>query len=482
MIVRLYTYIKRENSTALPSGSGQSFDCVLKNNTSLISPVLIIDFEDQANPQPHTYNYAYIPDFKRWYFIQDVDVLRGNVWAISMTVDVLGSYRDTIRASYLYLLRNAILYDGDIVDNYYPIKTTYTEREVTNLTPWVPSIDQNIQIELGSFIIGFESRPGSDTDSVYGSVKYVALDLANLCRLVNYLMDSNNISGWSINIDGVSNEAAKAIINPLSFIKSCQWSPIMYSNIDTDEKTGLNIWSWSVPSVSYKIMPNDPPYVRWSVSLDTIPRHPQASRGRYLNTEPFTNMTMCFPPFGLINLDTTLTATANTIRNDITYDVITGMAILETYIEGCQICRLQSQVGVPIQLSQVYNDYLGSAGGVTGGIMNTLGNLLSGNIAGTITSAIGAVGSAANAMRPINSSLGGSGGFADLAGFVRLHATFYDIAEEDRGHAGRPLCREVQMSQATGFCIAMHGDLAINGTISEQLRLKQFLESGFFNE
>lgn len=489
MNIKLFTYVKKENSTARPSGSGRDFNCVMKADTSIINPVIVIDFADQDDPHKHLYNYAYIQEFNRYYFINDIIVKRGLVWEYSLSVDILGTYKDTISGSYLYLLRCAGDYDGDVIDSFYPIKANYQEAVRHLLTPWAPTWEEDLQIDLGTFILGITSRPGSDTDSAFGSIKYIAMTKSDLCVLINYLMDAGNLTQWGITLDGVTAEAAKSIIDPLTFIKSCQWTPIAYSSIETSEKTqGLNIWSWTVPGVRYKIMPSSPPYLRWTIEFTDIPRHPQArSRGNYLNTEPYTKMNMVIPPFGMIELDTTLTAKGYTISNQITYDMVTGMAILESHInniDGPPLCRLQSQVGVPIQLTQVYNDYISAAGGVVGSTLGTIGSILTGNIAGAITGGIGAISSAANAMKPVVSSVGGTGCFADLAGWARLHAVFYDIPDEDRSHNGRPLCKEVYMSQAGihGYCIAMHGDIPINGTAGEQLRLKGYLESGFFYE
>ena len=486
MIIKLYGLAKRENSTLRPSGSGTEFNCVLKNETSIINPTIVIDFSDQADPQPHIYNYAYIPSFNRYYFISDVSSVRGLLWEYTLTCDVLATYKDQISGSSLYLLRCSALFDGDVVDSYYPIKTNYTTASKYVLTPWFQS-GSEVQIDLGTFIIGIASKPGLITDSYFGSVKYVAVTRSELCKLVDYLMDAQTLTNWSISLDGVTAEAAKALIDPLQFIKSCQWSPIMYGSIAGSEQTGLSIWSWSAAGVRYKNMPAAPPYITYTIDFSSIPRHPQASRGGYLNTEPYTKMSMCVPPFGLIELDTTLTAKATHIIGKIIYDLITGVGILEIHyntVDGPPACRIQSQIGVPVQLTQVYNDYIGSAGGVAGGILGTIGSVLTGNIAGAIQGGVSAITSAANAIKPIQSSIGGNGGYSDLDGYATLYAVFYTIPDEDRAHVGRPLCSNVNMSDlaAHTYCLALDGDLAINGTSDEQRALKAFLEGGFYYE
>lgn len=487
MKIRFYTYVKRENSTGIPQSQGHEYEVTLKMATSIMNPVIRLDFADQEDPDVHIFNYAYIPDFNRYYFVEDVKVMRGMIWEYSLRVDILGSFRSTIAVSYLYLLRCSRDYDGDLVDSYYPVRANYTEAYSTQLTPWMPNYDE-VQIPLGVFILGIASKPGSITDSTYGSIKYVALTQSELCKLINFLMDADTINNWQINISGVTAEAAKAIIDPLQFIKSCQWAPLPYSEIDNTEQTGLSIWSWSASGVRYKNMPAAPPYLKWDIVFNSIPQHPKAlTRGRYLNTEPYTKMTLCIPPFGMIELDTTLTASASKLVCSVTYDLITGMGILEVHYgaaTGTPACRVKSQIGVPVQLTQVYNDYISAAGGVVGGALGTLGSILTGNIGGAIMGGVSAITSAANAMKPIVSSAGGTGGYADLDGNAVLYAAFYDVPDEDRAHVGRPLCREVNMSTMSygAYCLAMEGDIAINGTADEQQQLKNYLETGFYYE
>lgn len=489
MIIKLYTINKRENSTQQPFGTGREFNCVFKESTSVVKPDIMINYADQSNPAPHLYNYAYIPDFNRYYFIADQRCVKGLLWEYSLTCDILATYKGVISASELYLLRCSGSFDGNVVDNYYPVKTSYTESVQTVQTPWLHTSSEDVDKNDGCYILGIVSKPGSSTVGFVGSVKYVVVTQANLYTILNYLLDAGNITNQGISFDGVTAEAAKSIIDPLQFIKSCQWTPLMYSQFETTEQTGsLVIWSWTVPSVSYKTVPTNPAYIKQSVSFPLIPRHPlAATRGAYLNTSPYTKMFVLIPPFGAMELDTTLAANSSQLICQIIYDLITGEAIMNMHygsLSGPCPVRLKSQVSVPIQLTQVYNDYISAAGGVVGGALGTLGSILTGNIGGAIMGGISAIGSAVDAMRPVQSSLGGNGGFSDLYGKAQLYAVFYDVADEDRTHVGRPLCQNVQMSQlaAGTYCLAMDGDLPISGTAGEQQTLKEFLESGFYYE
>lgn len=67
------------------------FSGYLKDETSVTAPVVMMELEN-----PTGFNYAYIPDFGRYYFIRDMVSVRTGLWKISMQVDVLQSFRNYI--------------------------------------------------------------------------------------------------------------------------------------------------------------------------------------------------------------------------------------------------------------------------------------------------------------------------------------------------------------------------------------------------
>ncbi len=67
------------------------FSGSLKEETSAINPVVIMELVN-----PTGFNYAYIPEFGRYYFIDDIVSVRTGLWRLSMTVDVLESFKNEI--------------------------------------------------------------------------------------------------------------------------------------------------------------------------------------------------------------------------------------------------------------------------------------------------------------------------------------------------------------------------------------------------
>lgn len=494
MQITLYkNFSKKNNSTKRPDANTDRdvFDCVLKDNTSVTDPVVVLDLSDKANFTKYT--YAWIPAFQRNYFVVDM-VADGMLWDVVLTCDVLATYRTDIGNSTMYVLRSAAAYDGDLIDDYYPVGVTHTNNRTTADNPLTAHGTSGfVDINGGCFILGIVGATGSlTTNAIYGSVTYYAFNRASMDYVVKMLLDNNLLlnSGYRDNSnDVISIELQKSIVDPLQFIKSCIWIPIAYSDITGTAvgqlyAFGMEITFPTSSGLSAKQVSSNPPQRTFSTLID-IPKHPlAASRGVYMNCEPFSRYQLFYPPFGLFDLDTTAMCSGTSFSIVVYLDLITGSATLRAAGEGDgkYLVNAKSQVGVPINLSQITYDYLGAAGGVAGGLIGMIGSAISGNLAGASMSAVGLVGSAVNAMRPAVSSMGGNGGFADITGRITLLAQFYHMPDEDLSHAGRPLCENRQLSTLPGYQKIMDGDVSIAGTAGEQAAIKAFLEGGYFYE
>ena len=69
-----------------------------------------------------TCNYVYIPDFNRHYFVNDITIVRNNLYRLSLHVDVLMSYKNEISNVNALVSRNEFDYDPDIYDRELPTK------------------------------------------------------------------------------------------------------------------------------------------------------------------------------------------------------------------------------------------------------------------------------------------------------------------------------------------------------------------------
>ena len=85
---------------------------VLREASSLIHPS--ITFTSDTIP---TFNYVYIPIFNRYYYVTDITSIKNKLWQMSLTVDVLMTYKEALLACTGYIDRNENEYNGLIPDN-----------------------------------------------------------------------------------------------------------------------------------------------------------------------------------------------------------------------------------------------------------------------------------------------------------------------------------------------------------------------------
>lgn len=65
----------------------------LKEQTSILNPSIVISSDENIS----TYNYAYISEFGRYYYITDIVSARNGLWRVQLRCDVLMSYKDEIK-------------------------------------------------------------------------------------------------------------------------------------------------------------------------------------------------------------------------------------------------------------------------------------------------------------------------------------------------------------------------------------------------
>ena len=74
-------------------GVGQTFEGTLKNEVIIEKPSILIETDIDIND----YNYFYIPEFNRYYFRTEIEVVRNNLFRISGRTDVLMSFKEPMK-------------------------------------------------------------------------------------------------------------------------------------------------------------------------------------------------------------------------------------------------------------------------------------------------------------------------------------------------------------------------------------------------
>ena len=398
---------KKINSTAQPvaAASDITLQVELKDVTNLFTPSLVISTDVFMSggqiKNPMQYNYCYLPDFERYYFVRSWSWILGR-WECSLEVDVLATFKTEIGNTNAFVLRAASQYDPDIIDTKYPctmdIAGALQDKQVLNGgNPWNVNI-KNANITQGFYVI---SVVNSDVSAV-GGVSHYALSASVMQELMNKLFSAPT---WmNITDANISADLQKMLFNPMQYITSCMWIP---AGLNTTGMTSTNTlplgwWSLTLTGGFYRIeASNSAIEISRTVA---IPYHPQydASKRRWLQLSPYTTIALYFPPFGFIPLDSTKLYLCDLINIKVRIDIITGRGTLyvtSTYtLGGVQyagglVYSSVSQVGIPVQVAQmaVSWDMLSSAStwvtaaGIslaTGGLQESIKDLKNGLIDG----------------------------------------------------------------------------------------------------
>ena len=113
MVIKLYKNLSELNKINKVLNDEIELSAILRDEVTVSDPVLLI--ESQLNLSD--YNYVYIEDFKRYYNITDINIVRTNLWKLYCHVDVLESFKDQILNQKAIISRSQNLYNLYINDN-----------------------------------------------------------------------------------------------------------------------------------------------------------------------------------------------------------------------------------------------------------------------------------------------------------------------------------------------------------------------------
>lgn len=468
--VKLYTLSKRDNSTKRPTANtGTNFDCVIKTGSGIMRPTISLDI-GIAN-DPSQYNYAYISAFGRYYFIEEWYFERA-LWTASLRVDVLATYKTEIGSANLYIMRASGAHNGNIIDTLYPAKSGCSFASDTIANPWSSAM---------CYVIGVVSETAT-----LGSMSYFAMASGGFTTVCRNLLSSVEGTGAITEANGYdfigdcSQALQKSLVDPLQYIKSCVALPVAIGDTIGNAGQAITVYNWDAGQTGKLLYANNAITKSYTFNIS---KHPDTnSRGNYVNSAPYTNISLTIPPFGVFDIDTSVTCNASTVNAVIRIDQITGKASLTISCNGIVLNRVEAQLGIPISMSSVRQDFIGAASGLAGAIGGAIGGALTGDVAGAFGSAVSGIGNAVQSIMPRASTVGTTGSYGTLLGDFKLDHQFFRPIDDDNTHNGRPLCEVRQINTLSGYMLIQDGDVAINGTATEDAKVRAYLESGFYYE
>lgn len=101
MEIKLYNTIDSNNVIGKELTDEVSYEITFKGSANVTQPIVKI-----SSKTPILYNYAYIENFGRYYYIQSISVEPNGMFILSLECDVLESFKEDILSSNGLISRN----------------------------------------------------------------------------------------------------------------------------------------------------------------------------------------------------------------------------------------------------------------------------------------------------------------------------------------------------------------------------------------
>ena len=453
--MKLYSFSKDEKSTKKPAGTaGTQYTGVLVEPCSVLNPVIKLN-----GVSAYSFNYAYIQDFSRYYFISDWETADG-FWYIHCDIDVMGTYKTVIGSSTQYVLRAHSAQNQYIVDTLFPATGQCTKVGT--------EIKQNLTealLENGTFVLNITGS----ADATVGSYMCGWSTFKNVISEMLLTNDDNTL--WQNLAQGIRNSLSE----PFKHLANVVWIPDAYaSTTGTTTVTTITLGNTTLTSTVSKPMTfyyTDKP-TGWTSSSITLPKHPQASTyGKYMNLKPYTQYIYSDDTYGTIELDPLKLIDTTTFTVGKVTDVMTGTQILSLPDGQTRT----AQIGVMISME---NNSLN-----LGGILSSVASAATAFATGNPIAGAASIAGVTDSLLPVVSSCPQSGSSVTNFRDIYLYSYFWNSVGHDTDHKGNAYCATKQINTLSGYILT--SDAHIESTTmssSEQEMIISIMNSGFYYE
>ena len=512
MDVYLYNNTKRLNSTAAAPGTFTTLDCVLKQGTSFINPVLIV-------------NYSGVPSFNymkfegRYYWITDIVSIKNDLWEIYGRVDVLGTYKGHIQATSAFVLYDSTA-NTQLPDTRLAVQTDCEAFTSTASMPWsfssgtgtyciaVTGIKDSFSWNDGAISSSQNTRAGTGVYTIpFSSLEQIGFDVADLTSDIStfysdYVTDSathlalmnpaiasdffeyigNAVSGgmqlcsdifkYTLRFWKIIAEQLIGGGNALENVKACYWLPFVIPGTATTAVTKpLSLGTYK-DQITGLARIDDP--IITSLWIDvTIPW--QYTDWRNVSC---TEVMIYIPMIGCINIPSDVVKGNNTIQVRLALNLFSGAMSAEVRCDGAALGTYGANVSMPY--------LIGDSNANIASITNTVTSAVSQNY-------IGAAANALSSLNAMSTSVGGIGGGAGsgltdtIVCICRVHDTSQDPATLI-GTIGTPT-NQLKTLSGSGYCQCLNAQVncgQITGepdpTQTEIEMINNYLNTGIYLE
>lgn len=450
MQITLYSGIsKRRNSTALPTGSGTNLEVYLKEATSIMTPIFILEGDYVTSG----YNYAYFNN--RYYWINDIVSVHNNLTELHCEIDVLATYRLNIMASTAFIAYAATAHNAQIID---PRISQITYQRTYHSNSAGAMFASN-----GCIVLQYIS--GSSNDTVGGGVCADAMYSSSLAALTEELYTAGS-SIWDNLVKqagSVSDCLAAAVYLPIDIdeVGSGSFRAAMIGDYQSTYGVGKPITSRFWTKTTQVSIP-------WPVSDFR---------------KSYCDISVSLPYAGVVKVSPA------DVYNDTSIDVICivdkltgkGLYYLGHNTEDVRpFMSIPFQCGASIAMSSYQNNILG---GVQSAISTIAGTVATGNPLVALT---GAVATASDIAQLTPSIIGQNTGAISFSRYIDLVLNYRPTAVEPSNIndvLGRPYMAVNALSGFSGYIQTKDFSLIAGlATGMEKERVNELMDSGVYLE
>ena len=528
LVATLYKVSKKENSTYVPTANNSPLGLQIMINdgdSSILSPSIRIT--PPANTRVIDYNYLYIPDFGRYYYVNNWVWNADGTWTGFCSVDVLSTWKDRIIASPGYVGRAESPHvDPYIQDRFYISRNTpVTIRD---------NADTGFRAapNLGTFLIGVSSAKDATTgtgNGNLGGVAYYMLTSIEYQSLSQSLLGIYDSSGnqlatpaWKIR-EGSSfkADAWQSLNNPIQYVISSKFYPTLLFD-PTGVREQIVMGGWAAGGLGGHKLVRLYDETPWkSIPISNVNQVGQYDPEDFPTYAPYANYILQ-TPWGEYTLDPNIMSIilmreTPTLYWKLVYNFSNGTATLvvadsaaQTFPESVarstthELIRTEIKVATDVALQATYKDDLftfhqvGNAMkgffGIGSGIMSSIGGAMGGSIGSigsgvekTMTSAIDTTNSIIDAVAGAEKTAQGTTftecNVTPVITQISVQQTRYSTVGRSPSMFGKPYKRPVSnLNGYTGFVQLDYSQFTAECTEIERSNVIKYLLGGVYIE
>lgn len=467
MTINYWTsFSKRKNSTKQPS-SGTQLDVKLKDDCSIINPVF------ESAQMPDNVNFIYVPDWGRYYFVNNVIYITKTIKNFICEVDCLATAKAGIGNLVAHIAYASTGWDKWLIDSRLPVKTT-----------------KNINAQVAA--------SGLSNSGMYVVAIINDRSATKLGACTFYMMTEQNMNNLAYNLSDQSiiTDLRNIFNNPLDSIVKAVWIPLAPTSVPQthyDNAELVYAGSRALNLTGHECY--GAPLKDFVVELAAVSLLIPDKYKDFRDASPFTTGSLYLPGLGLTDLNMSDFIESDNVNIKTYIDITTGDITYRIYEDGGNIlktCIFNGATEIP--LAHVTNNAggtLASIGGVAGGaitaaIAGVSGNLpvALGGIATALASGTSAVMQTAMRATSIKGGIQGRSAFYDTT--FKLLIVQLDTEDPDDANYiacfGRPVGLTHAISNHAGYIQCDNASFNGQYTALEKDRINSYLNTGFFYE